>query len=389
MLKHPRLMFVIIVLALVLSACGGSAAPTASATKPADSAATTATAAPAEGNQPQLAKELSVYNWADYIDEDVLTQYQQKYGVKIVYDTFASNEDLLSKLQAGATGYDVIFPSDYMVGQMVELGLLSEIDHANLPNLKNVDPFFLNTPYDPENKHCVPYLWGTTGLAYKVDAVGSNPPTGWADLFDPANAKKWAAAGGINVLNDQRELIAAALKYLGYSLNEKDEAKLEQAKNAILAIKPYIKTFNSEDYRPNLLMPGEVVLSQAWSGDASKAHWDTYDKATKKSQWNYIIPKEGGMVFQDNMCITATSTKKYTAEHFINYLLEAKVSAAITNRVFYATSNKAAREFINPEILNDPSIYPPQEIMDKLEWAQQLGETVFVYDRLWTEIKSQ
>lgn len=359
----------------LLAACGQSAAP-----------------APAESTAGQtesgLAPELSVYNWADYIDESLLTKYQEQYGVKIIYDTFASNEDLLAKLQAGAAGYDVIFPSDYMVSQMIELDLLADINQANLPNLKNIDPKFLAAPYDPTNK-CIPYQWGTTGIAYSTKVFADNPPDSWAYLFDPALAQQWAAAGGINLLNDQRELFGAALKYLGYSVNDADEAHLQQAKEAILMIKPYVKVFNSEGYFEDLLIPGEVVISQAWSGDAFIAIDETYNEDTKQSDWAYVIPKEGAVIWQDNMCIPAASQRQATAEHFINFLLEPENSAAITNFTFYGSPNQAAREFIDPAILEDPAIYPPPEVMDKLEWMNPLGERVFVYDRLWTEIKSQ
>ena len=372
--------------ALFLSACGGAAAPEAAS----DSGETAAepVAESGEAADSGLAKELSVYNWADYIDEELLTKYEQEYGVKIIYDTFASNEDLLAKLQAGATGYDVIFPSDYMVAQMIELDMLAEIDQNNIPNLKNMNPFFLDAPYDPGNVHCVPYQWGTTGIAYQTAVAGDTLPDSWAAIFDPTQAEKWASEGGINVLNDQRELIGAALLYLGYSINDKDEAHLEEAKNVLLGVKPYIKTFNSEDYDDSLLIPGEVAISHAWSGDAAKAYWETYDEETETSGWGYVIPKEGAFVWQDNICLTATSTKKATAEHFMNYLLDAENGAAITNFTYYASPNDAAKEFIIDDIKNDPGVYPPQETIDKLEWAESLGETIFVYDRLWTEIKS-
>lgn len=398
-MKNKWLLTTILLAALILGACGGAApAPQTSseeAPQPesnaagADTGSQEAAGESAQASSSGLASELSVYNWADYIDEELLTKYEQEYGVKIIYDTFASNEDLLAKLQAGATGYDVIFPSDYMVAQMIELGMLAEIDHSKIPNLKNMDPFFLDAPYDPGNKHCVPYQWGTTGIAYQTKIFADNPPDSWAYLFDPEMAKQWAEAGGINVLNDQRELLGAALKYLGYSINDTDEAHLEQAKDVILAVKPYIKTFNSEDYDDSLLIPGEVAISHAWSGDAAKAYWDTYDEETDTSAWGYAIPKEGGFVWQDNICVTATSDKLETAEHFMNYLLDAQNGAAITNYTYYASPNQAAKEFIDEAILADESIFPPQEVLDKLEWATPLGETVFVYDRLWTEIKSQ
>ncbi|MBE7468488.1 MAG: spermidine/putrescine ABC transporter substrate-binding protein [Anaerolineales bacterium] len=385
MKKYLWVVSLVLVLGLLLSACGGAAAPEqqapvegGGASAPAESGGEAA-AAPKDG----LAPELSVYNWADYIDEAILTNYEKEYGVKIVYDTFASNEDLLAKLQAGATGYDIIVPSDYMVAQMIELGLLAEIDLNNIPNIKNVDPHNLDAYYDPGNKHCLPYQWGTTGIAYNQEVFKDNPPDSWAFLFDPDQAKKWQSAGGINVLNDQRELIGAALKYLGYSLNSTDEKQLQEARDLILAVKPYIKTFNSEDYEQSLLIPGEVVISHSWSGNAANAQAETDGK------WAYVIPKEGAMRWQDNMCITASSQRKATAEHFINYILEAKNGAALTEITYYSSPNLAAKEFISKELLDNPAIFPPQDQLDKLEWAQPLGESVFLYDQIWTEIKSQ
>ena len=395
-MKYRLLFILVALLTLVLAAaqCGSPAAPPAapqqeSAATSAPTSENTEAAAQAETADSGLAKELSVYNWADYIDETLLTKYEEKYGVKIIYDTFASNEDLLAKMQAGATGYDVIFPSDYMVAQMSELGLLAEINKDNIPNMKNLDPKFLDAPYDPGNKYCMPYQWGTTGIAYSTKVFSEETPDSWAYLFDPEMAKKWADAGGINLLNDQRELIGAAMKYLGYSLNDKDEEHLKQARDVILAIKPYVKTFNSEGYDDELLIPGEVVISHAWSGDAFVAMDATYNEDTEESDWGYAIPTEGAVLWQDNMCIPASSERQATAEHFINFLLEPENGAAITNFTFYGSPNKAAEEFISPDILEDPGIYPPPEVMAKLEMMESLGETVFVYDRLWTEIKSQ
>jgi spermidine/putrescine transport system substrate-binding protein len=388
-MKKVIWLILVFLVSLVVNACGG-AAPTLSSSQAGSTAeGSQATAPSSSADTGTLAKELNVYNWSDYIDEALLTKYEKDYGVKITYDTYASNEDLLAKLQAGATGYDVIFPSDYMVGQMIELGLLAEIDKSKIPNLKNMNPFNLNPPYDPDNKHCVPYQWGTTGIAYQTKVFGDTPPDRWGYLFEPEKAQQWAAAGGINVLNDQRELLGAALKYLGYSLNDTDEAHLQQAKDVILKVKPYIKTFNSEDYQSSLLVPGEVVISQAWSGDGAQAMAETTDEKTGQSQWGYVIPTEGAVVWQDNICISATSQRQATAEHFMNFLLDAQNGAAITNFTYYASPNEAAKEFINKEILEDQSIYPPKEVVDRLEWIKPLGEAVFMYDQIWTEIKSQ
>ncbi|MFN8454014.1 MAG: spermidine/putrescine ABC transporter substrate-binding protein [Anaerolineae bacterium] len=411
MKKYRWLLTVMLLSLLLLNGCGGSggggqaAATPANSGEPTSAASEEKTATPtpakedatteekvaptSESAASGLDKELSVYNWADYIEQAVLDDYTKQYGVKIVYDTYASNEDLLAKLQAGATGYDVIIPSDYMVGQMIELGLLAQIDPSNIPNLKNIDPFFLNLYYDPGNKHCVPYLWGTSGIAYSKKFFGDKFPDSWAYIFDPKLAEQWSKAGGINVLNDQRELIGDALKYLGYSLNDTNEEHLQQAKEVILKVKPFIKTFNSEDYDESLLVTHEVIISQAWSGDAAQAASKTVDEATGESDWAYVVPKEGAFIFQDNVCIPASSQRQATAQHFLNYMLEAKVAAANTNYVYYPNPNKTAEALINPDILSDPSIYPPKEVQDKLEWGKPLGEAVFLYDQIWTEIKSQ
>jgi spermidine/putrescine-binding protein len=372
---------------MFLSACGGgpSGGPAGEPTAAAD----TESGASAEGEaQPQLADELSVYNWSDYIDEELLTAYEEEYGVDIIYDTYASNEDLLAKLQAGATGYDVIFPSDYMVAQMIELDLLAEIDLSQIPNFANISDDFKDAPFDPGNRHCVPYQWGTTGLAYRAGHpyFEENPPDSWAYLFDPALLENYAD-GGINVLNDQRELLAAALFYLGHSPNTTDRVQLEEARDLILQAKPYWKTFNSEDYDDSLLIPDEVVFSQAWSGDAANAYWNTYSDESEDGNWYYAIPEEGAVKWLDNICLTAASQRQETAMHFMNYLLDAENGAAITNFTYYASPNEAAKAHILEEILNDPGIYPAPEVEAKLEWLTDLGDAVFVYDEMWTAIK--
>ncbi|HZD09713.1 MAG TPA: spermidine/putrescine ABC transporter substrate-binding protein [Candidatus Binatia bacterium] len=409
MLKRTVIWILLLSLAAVAVACGGGPAggpetqetepTTAPEVVPTESEESTAepemaTAEPADeeaaadSGEPELASQLSVYNWADYIDEQILADYEEEYGVEIIYDTFASNEDLLAKLQAGATGYDVIFPSDYMVSQMIDLGLLAEIDVNELSNWGNIGETFHDPPFDPGNQHCVPYQWGTTGIAYRAgyEFFDENPPTSWTYLFDPATLEQYSG-DGINVLNDQRELIGAALAYLGYSMNTQERSELEEARDVLLAAKPYWKTFNSEDYDDSLLVADEVVLSHAWSGDAAAAYWNTYDDETEDGNWYYAIPEEGAVRWVDNICITASSERKDTAMHFINYLLDAEVGATITNYTYYASPNEAAREYILEEILNDPGIYPPPEVEAKLQWLEDVGDAVFIYDEVWTAVK--
>ena len=371
----------VILLALSAAACGGgpSGGPGAGDEPTAESAT----------GEVQLDAELSVYNWEDYIDEQILRDYEERYGVTIVYDTYASNEDLLTKLQAGAAGYDIIFPSDYMVTQMIELGLLAEIDVSAMPNFANIGAEFKDPPYDPGNRFCTPYQWGMTGIGYRNGHPGfESPPNSWAYLFEPGLLEQFSP-DGINVLNDQRELISAALFYLGHSPNTTERAELEEARDLILAAKPYWKTFNSEDYYSTLMVSDEIVLSHAWSGDTAQAFWATYDEETGQGNWLFTVPVEGAVRYQDNVCIPAGSTRQATAQHFMNYLMEAEVAAAITNFTFYPSPNEAAREFIDPEILNNPGIYPPDEVRAKLQWLEDVGDAVFIYDEMWTAIKGQ
>ncbi|MGB1253473.1 MAG: ABC transporter substrate-binding protein [Candidatus Promineifilaceae bacterium] len=339
---------------------------------------------------PKLASELNVYNWAEYIDEQILVDYEAEFGVKIVYDTYASNEDLLAKLQAGAVGYDVIFPSDYMVAVMRDLELLAGIDISTMSNVGNMNPAFMDAPFDPGNKYCVPYQWGTTGIGYRAgnEYFEANPPTSWASIFDPELLENYEG-GGINVLNDPRELPAAAAFYLGLDPNTEDPDDLNQILETILAAKPHWKTFNSESFAADLLVPDEVVISHAWSGGVATAYYETANEDGEDGNWYYSIPEEGAVKWLDNICVTASSERYDTAVHFMNYLLGAEAGAMITNYSYYASPNDAAKEFILPEILEDESIYPPAEVEAKLSWLTEVSDDAIVaYDELWTAVKA-
>ncbi len=337
----------------------------------------------------ELADTLSVYNWADYIDEELLTKYQEEYGVEVIYDTYASNEDLLAKMQAGADGYDVIFPSDYMVSTMIELDMLAEIDTADLSNFGNLDSAFTNPPFDPNNQHCVAYQWGTTGIGYRNGNAffDANPPDSWGYLFDPAILEQYAG-DGINVLNDSRELPAAAAFYLGFSPNTTNPDEIAQIQQTILDAKPFWKTFNSDGYDTELLIPDEVAMTHGWSGDVALAYYETYDEETEDGNWYYSIPNEGAVKWLDNICITKASEKYDTALHFMNYLLDAENGAAITNYTYYASPNTAAKEFIEADVLEDPSIFPPDDVFNKLEWLVDVGDDTQLYDEMWTAVKA-
>jgi spermidine/putrescine-binding protein len=325
----------------------------------------------------ELAKELHVYNWSEYIDPQIYADFEEEFGVHVVEDTFASNEELLAKLQAGATGYDIIVPSDYMVKIMIEEKLLAELNRKNVPNITNIDPKFADPPYDPGMVYCVPYQWGTTGIGYNSE-VFEEPPDSWAYLFDPEIASKYTKQ--FTMLNDSRESIGAALKYLGYSLNSTSEEELTKARDLLIQQKQWVYAYDSEQYE-DLISADETVMAHGWSGDFFMA-------AVEDERIWYAIPKEGGTIWADNLCIPKTAPSQYTAEVFINYLLQPEVGAAISNFTWYASPNAGATEFIDAEILEEPAIYPPPEVIDKLEWIRDVGDATPLYERMWTEVKA-
>jgi spermidine/putrescine-binding protein len=380
------LVFFFVVL-LVLAACG----PTTSSQPPAapeqdeqsdDAPQGDAPAATSErcGDPSQLSDSVSFYNWSDYIDPDVLTAFTEECGVEVIYDTFSSNEDLLAKLQGGASGYDLIVPSDYMVAIMIQLGLLKELDQANIPNMANLKASFLDQPFDPGNRYSLPYLWGVAGLGYDADQV-ETPPTTLAAIFDPAQAEQYA--GKISLLNDSRETIGAALKYLGYSMNSTDPAQLEEAKQVILAVKPYILTFDSDTYS-DLVVSGETVIGHGWNGGFAVAIAENPDR-----NFGFVIPEEGLTLFIDNLAIPTSAPNPYTAEILLNYLLDPEVSAKISTATLYATANEAAMEFLPDDIKNNTGIYPPEEALANTEYINDVGEATQLYERIWTEIKAE
>jgi spermidine/putrescine transport system substrate-binding protein len=363
------------------AACSPAAEPAPAADEPASGDAPAETASGRCGDPSQLSDTVNFYNWSDYIDEEVLTMFEEECGVKVVYDTFSSNEDLLAKLQGGATGYDLIVPSDYMVSIMIQLGLLRELNHENIPNLANLAEQFADPPYDPGNKYTAVYQWGTAGIGYDLAALGGEAPDSLGVLFDPAQAQ--TNAGKLSLLNDARETIGAALKYLGYSMNSTDPAQLEEAKQVILAVKPYIATFDSDTFS-DLLVSGETVIAHGWNGNFALAISENPDR-----ELGFVVPKEGETVFTDNLAIPVSAPNPYTAEVLINYLLDPEIMARITNVTYYPNAIEASLPFVLDEVKNDPAIYPPPEVIEKLEFLVDVGEATALYERIWTEIKAE
>ena len=321
----------------------------------------------------KMSNTLYIYNWGDYLDQDLVKQFTAQYGVQVQQDSYGSNEEMIQKLVAGGGGYDIVVPSDYAVAQMVKKGLLDTIDFSVIPNYANIGAAYEHTYFDPNDQYSIPYFWGTTGIAYDSAHV-SPAPDSWSVMFDPKYS------GEIAMLDDEREVPGAALKLLGYSLNTTDTNQLKQAEQKLVAQKPLVKAYDATNL--DNMKKGEVWLAQMYVGDAQRA-------IAERPSIKYIIPKEGATLWQDNISIPKGAPHKYTAEVFINFLLDAKNAAANANSIEYPTPDLAALPYINPTDLNNPILYPPANILGKLERIQDLGDQTQLYTRLYEQVKNQ
>jgi len=327
-------------------------------------------------------EELHLYTWSEYIDPEIYTLFEEETGITVIEDIFGSNEDLLAKLQAGATGYDVIVPSDYMVDIMNELDMLAELDHSRLENIGNLNPTFTDPPFDPNMGHCLPYFWGTTGIGFNWEDWDEAPDS-WAYIFDPELAQNFS--GQISLLDDMREVFGAALIYLGYSPGTTNEAELAEARDLVLAIKDDVLTFESDTYE-DLMLTSETRLAQGWSGDIFVAQ-------AEDENIDYIIPKEGAVMWVDNLCITKDAAEDEdrleAAYLWLDFLNRPDINAMNTNWVWYASPNEAAEPEILEEILTYPAIYPDEETFERLQFLGTVGDATEIYSRMWTEIKTE
>jgi spermidine/putrescine-binding protein len=361
MSRMAKLIALLAVFSLVLAACGSD-----DGTDTTEVTGTTGGGEDTACEADDVDGDLNFYNWTDYMDPDLIAAFEDQYGVDVVEDFYDSNEAMLAKLQSGAV-YDLIVPSDYMVGIMIEENLLAEMSRTAVPNLANLDPFFADPAYDPGGVYTAAYQWGTTGLGVNLEAVGDAFVPSWGLVFDTSLTDNFA--GGISLLNDPRETMGAALKYLGYSLNSTDEAALQQAADLIAEAKANITAFDSDQYEENLVAE-ETAVAHGYSGNFFAAFADTDDP----DNWTYVIPEEGGTVWIDNMAVPTTSEHPCTAYTFVNFLLDAENGAALTNWNFYASPNAASEQFILPEILEDETIYPNEELSAKLEIITDTGD---------------
>lgn len=322
---------------------------------------------------------LNLYAWSEYVPQQLLDNFTEQTGIRVNYDTYSSNEELLAKLQAGASGYDVIIPSDYIVTAMINQNMLEELDLTKLPNFANIGEEFKNLDFDPGNKYTVPYQWGTTGLVYNPSTVPFEP-TSWEDLWDPSFADRVVA------LDDEREIIGVALQVLGYDKNTTDESQLVEAQAKLLELMPNIRLFDS-DSPESALLSGEVWAGIVWNGNATLGYQED-------SSLVYICPSEGCGLWFDNLAIPKGAPHPDAAMKFIDFVLTPEESVLILEYFLYSCPNDAAIEYLetyNPELyefyMSYPGTNPPQDFLDRATLIIDVGEATSLYDRIWTEIK--
>ncbi len=357
-------------LAPVIAACSsaaGSAAPIASKTvapaaspTAAGSAAAAATATPAPTPVPTPESELYIYNWTEYIDENAIPSFEEKYGVKVTYDFFGNLDEAYAKLGNDGGGYDVSFPTGVDIPALVAKGAVVELDKSLIPNIVNLGAEWMDPLYDPGNAHSVPYMWWTTGIAYDKAKINENL-TSSTSLWDERFAKH------IGMLDDWQEVFGLALIQLGLNANTTDPAEIDQAYQLLDRQRPLVRTYDTNTRR--MMTSGDVWIGQIWGADLYRIQ-----KRVKKAR--YYIPSEGGVKGSDTMAIFSGAKHPIAAHLFINHMLDAHVAADNTNYIYYMGPNAAAKEFILPEILNDPTLNPDQELVGKLQELLDLGPAV-------------
>ena len=333
------------------------------------------------------ADELHLYNWNDYIAPEAVKEFERQCKCKVVQDFYGDNEELVAKLAAGARGYDVMVPtSNYVLG-MAKAGWLQPIDKSKLPNFQNLVPIYLNTPFDPGNKYSVPYAMSLTLIGYndqKMKELGITVDS-WAVIFDPKILQK--IKGKVTVLDSQAEVMAAALKYLGYSVNDRDPAHWQQAKEVILKAKPYWAAFMAQGYIKEL-STGNIWVVHGYSNDIFQADKGAQE-AKQKFRIRHALPKEGAVLALDAMVIAKTAPRPDLAYQFINFMLEGKNSAALTNITGSGTPNAEALQYIKPEIKEVKAIFPDAQTARRLEQLKDMNRKERqLLNRIWTEIKA-
>ena len=344
---------------------------------------------------PALAQErvVNVFNWSDYIDEDILTEFTEETGIKVVYDVYDSNEVLETRLLAGSTGYDIVVPSGTFLSRQIQAGVHQKLDKSKLSNLGNMWDLIEDrvSKYDPGNEYSINYMWGTTGIGFNVDKVkevlGDDAPTGsWDLVMDPTNMAKLESCG-VHFLDAPEEIIPAALNYIGEDPDSKDPDVIGKAEAVLMAVRPYVQKFHSSEYI-NALANGDICVAVGWSGDIIQAR-DRAAEAGNGVTIEYVIPAEGALMWFDQMVIPADARNVDEAHEFLNYIMRAEVMAKASNYVYFANGNAASKPLLNEDVIGDTAIYPSEEATENLYTTTTYAPRVQrVVTRLWTKVKT-
>ena len=318
-------------------------------------------------------EKLYVYNWGDYMDMDVVKEFEEEYNVKVIYQEFATNEDLYVKIKNSSEPMDVIFPSEYMLERMSNEGLLNELDFSKLDNFKYVDNDLTGMSYDKENKYSVPFFWGTVGIIYNSEKY----PEGlqkWADLWNEKYKKDMV------LYYSQRDILMVALKKLGYSMNTSDEAQLEDAKNELIDQKPLVYAYLGDEIK-DILIAEDANVGVVYSGDAGIV-------IEENPKYKYVLPKEGTNLWFDVAAIPKNARNVNRAHDFINFLLRPEIAARNAEYLQYATVESEAKKYLPESLVNNEALYPDRTNMTNFEIFEDPSQKLKLYDRIWTEFQS-
>lgn len=319
---------------------------------------------------------LKVYNWGDYIGEDVIEKFEKQYNIDVVYDTFSDNEVMHTKLKSGGADYDVAIPSDYMIRRMIDEGMVKKLDFNNIPNYKYIDQKFRDLAFDPTNEYSVPYMWGTVGIIYNKTMV-TDQVDSWNILWNDKYKKQ------VFMLDSQRDSIGITLKKLGFSLNTKKTEELEKAKQELIKQKQLgvVQSYVGDEVKDKMIM-GEAAFAVVWSGDAVFMKRENPDL-------EYVIPKEGSNLWVDSMVVLNSTKHQKEAEQFINFMCETDIAFENADYIGYSTPHTEARKKMSPDLLNDIAAYPTDEQTKNCEVFEDLAGSIKEYDRIWTEISAE
>lgn len=377
-----KLLAVLVVASMLLAACGGGGSGGDAEVPSADGPKVTSSGFACPEPNPRMevtSTELNIFVWTEYFPQDMLDCFELVYGIKLNRDEYSSNEEMYAKISAGGASYDLVQPTDYIIGLMIRQELLQELDHSKLPNIGNLDAGWMNKDFDPGNKYTIPYLAGTDSIVVNTDAV-TDPPQSWADLWKPEYA------GRIVFLDDSRVVIGLTLLTLGYDPNTTDPAQLEEAKVKLAQLIPNIKVFDSDSPK-TALIAGDVDLGLTWTGEAFIANQEN-------PAIQFIYPKEGSILWQDNWAMLKDASHADAAYAWMNYLMQGDVFWLTIRDFQYINPNTAALEYAKanqPEVYkayaDSPITNPPAEAIANGHGIKDVGDATPLYDAIWVEVK--